>query len=55
MESSAPGSRLDADHPENGVLIPCRFTLSRINDHNIQKLDALLPWNWKTAAAKLAA
>jgi transposase len=29
--------------------------LARINDHNIQKLDALLPWNWKTAAAKLAA
>src|ERR1700691_1159937 len=25
-EPSAPGSRLDADHPENGVLIPCRFT-----------------------------
>jgi ABC-type uncharacterized transport system substrate-binding protein len=23
---SAPGSRLDADHPENGVLIACRFT-----------------------------
>jgi hypothetical protein len=22
-----PGSRLDADHPENGVLIPCRITL----------------------------
>jgi hypothetical protein len=22
----SPGSRLDADHPENGVLIPCRFT-----------------------------
>ena len=21
-----PGSRLDADHPENGVLIPCLFT-----------------------------
>ncbi|WP_247334617.1 hypothetical protein, partial [Bradyrhizobium sp. 147] len=21
-----PGSRLDADHPENGVLIPCRNT-----------------------------
>src|SRR5208283_2625226 len=20
------GSRLDADHPQNGVLIPCRFT-----------------------------
>jgi len=29
--------------------------LTRINDHNIQKLDALLPWNWKTAVAKLAA
>jgi antirestriction protein ArdC len=23
---SAPGSRLDADHPEKGVLIPRRFT-----------------------------
>src|SRR5665647_3989973 len=23
---SVPGSRLDADHPENGVLIPCRNT-----------------------------
>src|SRR3979490_1080958 len=23
---SAPGSRLDADYPENGGLIPCRFT-----------------------------
>jgi hypothetical protein len=22
----SPGSRLDADHPRNGVLIPCRFT-----------------------------
>src|SRR5215469_12354997 len=21
------GSRLDADHPQNGVLIPCRFTV----------------------------
>jgi transposase len=29
--------------------------LGRINDHTIQKLDQLLPWNWKTAAAKLAA
>jgi hypothetical protein len=25
---AAPGSRLDADHPENGVLIPRRFTIS---------------------------
>jgi transposase len=29
--------------------------LARINDHSIQKLDQLLPWNWKTAPAKLAA
>jgi transposase len=29
--------------------------LARISDHNIQQLDQLLPWNWKTPAAKLAA
>jgi transposase len=29
--------------------------LTRINDHNIQNLDQLLPWNWKVASAKLAA
>jgi transposase len=29
--------------------------LARINDHNIQRLDQLLPWNWKTAAVTLAA
>jgi transposase len=29
--------------------------LARINDHNIHKLEQLLPWNWKTATAKLAA
>jgi transposase len=29
--------------------------LSRINDHNIRKLDQLLPWNWKATAARLAA
>ncbi len=29
--------------------------LARINDHNIQNLDQLLPWHWKTTAAKLAA
>src|SRR5438132_14052142 len=26
VEPPFRGSRLDADHPENGVLIPCRFT-----------------------------
>ena len=29
--------------------------LARINDHNIQTLDQLLPWNWKVARARLAA
>ncbi len=29
--------------------------LARINDHNIQKLEQLLPWNWKNDPAKLAA
>ena len=29
--------------------------LARVNDHNIQRLDQLLPWNWKTVPAKLAA
>src|SRR5207253_10973865 len=29
--------------------------LARINDHNIRKLDQLLPWNWKATPAKLAA
>jgi transposase len=29
--------------------------LARINDHNIQKLGQLLPWNWKTTSTKLAA
>ena len=29
--------------------------LARINDHNIQTLDQLLPWNWKAAQARLAA
>jgi transposase len=29
--------------------------LARISEHNIQRLDQLLPWNWKTTAAKLAA
>ena len=32
MDPSAPGSRLDADHPENGVLIPCRIT-AKYADH----------------------
>jgi hypothetical protein len=30
-----PGSRFDADHPENGVLIPCRFTVQDELTHEI--------------------
>ncbi len=29
--------------------------LARINDHAIHRLDQLLPWNWKTGPARLAA
>lgn len=29
MDPLAPGSRLDANHPQSGVLIPCKFTASR--------------------------
>ena len=29
--------------------------LARINNHNIHSLDQLLPWNWKTQPARLAA
>jgi hypothetical protein len=29
VDPLSPGSRLDADHPENGVLIPRRFTLNK--------------------------
>jgi len=29
--------------------------LARINDHNIHRLDQLLPWNWKAQPVRLAA
>ena len=29
--------------------------LARINDHNIQNLSQLLPWNWKAMPVTLAA
>jgi hypothetical protein len=29
VDPPSRGSRLDADHPENGVLIPCRFTFCK--------------------------
>ena len=36
------GSRLDADHPENGVLIPCRNTLKTIDLSGDNHLPVLL-------------
>src|SRR5438477_12030850 len=30
VDPPSRGSRLDADHPENGVLIPCLFTTGTI-------------------------
>ena len=35
MDHPSPGSRLDADHPENGVLIPCRITLGYVEGQNL--------------------
>ena len=29
--------------------------LSRINEHPLRELDALLPWNWTRRTARLAA
>jgi hypothetical protein len=34
---------------------PVEAAAVAINDHNIRKLDDLLPWNWKTMIARLAA
>jgi hypothetical protein len=28
--------------------------LARINDHNIQNLDQLLPWNWRPLDARIS-
>src|SRR6202008_3686558 len=33
VDPPSRGSRLDADHPENGVLIPCRFTSTAMVNH----------------------
>jgi hypothetical protein len=36
VDPPSPGSRLDADHPENEVLIPCRLTLFEQLAHQSQ-------------------
>src|SRR5207245_116387 len=35
VDPPPPGSRLDADHPENGVLIPCRFTQGDLHPQTV--------------------
>ena len=48
MWTLAPGSRLDADHPENGVLIPRRNT----HGHGVpQNYDEAIKW-YRLAAAQ---
>src|SRR5260370_16507433 len=37
VNPTSRGSRLDADHPRNGVLIPCRFTDSAESEHFIRQ------------------
>jgi hypothetical protein len=34
VDPPSRGSRLDADHPENGVLIPCRLTTRLAGDYD---------------------
>ena len=41
MDPPSRGSRLDADHPENGVLIPCQFTLYRCHDRLLTHKQAV--------------
>jgi hypothetical protein len=36
VDPQLPGSRLDADYPENGVLIPCRITVDGYNAYVAQ-------------------
>src|SRR5438477_10536907 len=41
VDPPSRGSRLDADHPENGVLIPCRFTFTTRGARRIVMVDSL--------------
>jgi hypothetical protein len=42
VDPPSRGSRLDADHPENGVLIPCRFTAGSVGWGNFQFLVSMV-------------
>jgi len=37
----SPGSRLDADYPENGVLIPCRLTVLGIVARSVARFRVI--------------
>src|SRR3982750_1578699 len=39
VDPLSPGSRLDADHPENGVLIPRRITVALPDEVAVQHLQ----------------
>jgi hypothetical protein len=41
--------------PYEAMSEKCQEQLSRCSDHNIQRLDQLLPWNWEAPPAELAA
>lgn len=51
MDPSPEGSRLDADHPKSGVLIPCRSTLVKAYQSIVSKLAE---WLGKNAPEGLA-
>jgi hypothetical protein len=51
--SSAGGINRQAQRRRSSGV--ARDVLARIADHAIHRLDQLLPWNWKTRAARLAA
>ncbi|MDI2078087.1 hypothetical protein QJT78_50290, partial [Bradyrhizobium sp. Mp27] len=47
-----PGSRLDADHPENGVLIPCRNTRKPLKLGAIALANKLARIAWKLMVSR---
>src|SRR5947209_9259781 len=60
VDPPSRGSRLDADHPENGVLIPRRFTTGRLLEAVEAYRNALkertrerVPLDWATTQNSL--
>ena len=50
-------SRLEAENValRHQLIVLRRKVLARINEHKARDLDRLLPWNWTSTWAKLAA